>query len=620
MRLASFPFLLGVAACGFSGSGGMPDGPMNDAPALMPGEVDLAVDTVELWNVGAMNGTFVSTAGSASGSVEPIARVAGKLFLEIGDDQGPYDGTWASHPQPSQLVRTSLLAPPFANFVPGGPQTFVYWMTGEIKLEAGAQKIAIQTSPGALAFVDVLSADAKAELVHCSAAVADCSFTTAAVGWYPIRIGWKRPGGAGANLKLRGALGAGGLDDIDAATRLRAPLTSAQHAGSKTEASGIPRGFMSVEAAVMLDVDLPIDLRWGGNTFGLNDPSAGYRNSTQLRITEDATYEFALDADAGTSYRLWIDGEWVSAPAAYDYIANDVNPPLVAITRALKAGWHDVVIDAYDTRGNAGEVKSTYGKQGKGRAPATVQKTRPAIGAGPLMSSKTNPDPVRLASNATVSRTVAIATLATAAPDALAIDVSVTLKPRAWNGLQILVVPPGSTIAIPLTYDRSMLPDNQPAIVTGSLAKAALPAGTKAEGPWRIDVIHAANPQLDPSNVISAVEVHVHYAGGAGTVAPPFVSPSSTYTRMFKLAAEQELRNLYAETIKPAGSDIKLEIQTCTNEEGTSCAAAMSIEQLIERKPMARFAKVTATFTSDGFAVPILGKLTLRYLDASKVE
>jgi hypothetical protein len=620
MRLASFPFLLGVAACGFNGSEGMPDGPMNDGPPLMPGEVDLAVNTVELWNVGAMNGTFVSTAGSASGSVEPIARVAGKLFLEMDDDQGPYDGTWASHPQPSQLVRTSLLAPPFANFVPGGPQAFVYWMTGEIKLEAGAQKIAIQTSPGALAFVDVLSANAKAELVHCSAAMADCSFTTAAAGWYPIRIGWKRTGGQGANLQLRGALGGGELDDIDAATRLRAPLTTPQHRGSKTEAAGIPRGFMAVEAAVMLDVDLPIDLRWGGSTFGLNGPSTSYRNSTQLRITEDATYDFAIDADPGISYRLWIDGEWVSAAAAYDYITDNTDPPLTTISRALKAGWHDVVIDGYDTRGNNGAVKSTYGKQGKGRAPAELDKVRPAVGTAPLMSSETNTDPIQLASNATVSRTVDIAALATAAPDALAVDVSVALKPRAWNGLQILVVPPGSTTGIPLTYDRSMLRDNQSATVTGSLAKAALPAGTKAQGPWRVDVIHAANAQLDASNVISEVEVHAHYAGGAGTAAAPFVSPSSTYTRMFKLAAEQELRNLYAETIKPAGSDIKLEIQTCTDEEGTSCAAAMSIEQLIERKPMARFAKVTATFTSDGFAVPILGKLILRYLDASKVE
>jgi hypothetical protein len=201
------------------------------------------------------------------------------------------------------------------------------------------------------------------------------------------------------------------------------------------------------------------------------------------------------------------------------------------------------------------------------------------------------------------------------------VDIAVTMRPRAWTGLQLRVTPPGAAVALALPFESAGLTDNQSGTVTASLAKAAFATGTKAQGPWKVDVIHAANGQLNASNVVSEVQMHVHYAGAAGTTAAaPFVATTSTYTRMFKLDQPSELRNLYVEAIKPAGSDLKVEVQPCSDEAGGDCQAALSIEQLITTQPMTRYAKVTATFTSDGFAVPILGKLTLRYRDPSKAE
>lgn len=616
MRWASVPLCLGVlvgaTACGFGGSGGdAPDGGSPDGPPLMPGETDLVVDSVAKWNEGAAyQGTLVSTAGGAGGSVEPVARLGGKLFVEVDEEQGPYDGTWAVHPTPAQLVRTSFQAPTMNAPIPGAPQTFVYWWSGEVRLESGAQKIGVSISPGTLGFVDVLARDGTTELVHCPQSFPSCDVTAPAAGWYPVRMAWKRPGGSGSNFDLRYAA-TGDVANIDPA-RVRAPLVTAQHSGSRLEGFGIPRGFEANRYAVMIDDDKPMDLDWGGSTFGFGG-SASYRNLAQLRIPEDGTYDLVVDANGGSSHRVWLDGEWLTTATLLDYIDDNVDPPAQTFTRQLSAGWHDLIAEGYDTRGNNGNVVLTFGKSGGARAPLALAATRPALGVGPQMVTQLNATPVPLQSNAPVTRTVAISNLAATAPSALAVDVAVTLQPRAWNNLQIKIVPPDGA-AIPLVFDDSQLPDNQMGKVTGSLSKAALGATAKAQGTWTVEVTHAANAQLDGTNVISEVELHVYYAGGADIAGEKLVDASSTYTRMFKLDQPRELRNLLADAIKPPGTDLRFEVQACSDEAGTTCQAPLSVEQLVERRPMAQYAKVTATFLSNGYAVPILTKLALRFL------
>ncbi len=616
MRRASVPLCLGVlvgaTACGFGGSGGAgPDGGSPDGPPLLPGETDLVVDSVTEWNEGAAyQGTFVSTAGGAGGAVEPVARLGGKLFVEVDEEQGPYDGTWAVHPTPAQLVRTSFQAPSMNAAIPGAPQTFVYWWSGEVRLESGAQKIGVSVSPGTLGFVDVLSRDGKTELVHCPQTTASCDVTAPAADWYPVRMGWKRPGGTGSNFDLRHAV-TGNVADIDPA-RVRAPLVTAQHTGSRLEGFGIPRGFEANRYAVMIDDDKPMDLAWGGTTFGFGD-SASYRNLAQLRIPEDGSYDFVVDANGGSSHRVWLDGEWLTTPTSLDYLDDTVDPPAQTFTRQLSAGWHDLVAEGYDTRGNTGNVVLTFGKSGGARAPLALAATRPAIGVGPQLVTQLNAMPVALQSNAPVTRTLAISNLAAVAPSALAVDVAVTLQPRVWDGLQIKVIPPDGA-AIPLVFDDSQLPDDQLGKVTGSLSKAALGAAAKAQGTWTVEVTHAANTQLDGDNVVSEVELHVHYAGGADIAGDKLVDASSTYTRMFKLDQPRELRNLLADAIKPPGTDLRFEVQACSDEAGTTCQAALSVEQLVAQRPTAQYVKVTATFLSNGYAVPLLSKLALRIL------
>lgn len=616
MRRASVPLCLGVlvgaTACGFGGSSGeAPDGGSPDGPPLLPGETDLVVDSMAKWNEGAAyQGTFVSTAGGAGGSVEPVARLGGKLFVEVDEEQGPYDGTWGAHPTPAQLVRTSFQAPAMNAPIPGAPQTFVYWWSGEVRLESGAQKIGVSISPGTLGFVDVLSRDGKTELVHCPQSTASCDVTAPAAGWYPVRMGWKRPGGTGSNFDLRYAV-TGNVADIDPA-RVRAPLVTAQHTGSRLEGFGMPRGFEANRYAVMIDDDKPMDLDWGGTTFGFGS-SASYRNLAQLRIPEDGTYDLVVDANGGSSHRVWLDGEWLTTAALLDHFDDTVDPPAQTFTKQLSAGWHDLIAEGYDTRGNTGHVALTFGKSGGARAPLALAATRPAIGVGPQMVTQLNATPVALQSNAPVTRTLTISNLAAIAPSALAVDVAVTLQPRVWGGLQIKVIPPDGA-AISLVFDSSQLPDNQMGKVTGSLSRAALGAAAKAQGTWTVEVTHATNNQLNGNNVVSEVELHVHYAGGADIAGEKLVDASSTYTRMFKLDQPRELRNLLADAIKPPGTDLRFEVQACSDEAGTTCQAALSVEQLVAQRPTAQYAKVTATFLSNGYAVPILTKLALRTL------
>jgi hypothetical protein len=517
-------------------------------------------------------------------------------------------GTWASHPLIAQLNGRTVGVPLYAARPFGAPNDFILWMSGEMKLDAGAQKVAVLVSAGAAGFVDLL--DAKGvELVHCPSTQADCEVNAPAAGWYTVRAAWRKPGATATNFLLRWAP-SGTLNNVPT-DRLRAPLTSAQLTGSYLEGFAIPRGLRPFDGAVALDIDKPIDLTWNNNTFNLG-ASSSYRSATQLRITEQANYDLVLDASAGTSYRLWLDGEWLTAKAAFDYTADNIDPAPETISKTLSPGWHDLVLDGYDTRGTTGSVAFTIGMAGQARATPALAATRPAIGAAPRVSHAENTQSIQMIANVGVQRSLTVAPLAVSSPRALAVDVSVTMRPVVWTGVLIKVYPPGAASGIPLLFDDSTRVNNNIGEVDGSLNKLAL-GDVPAQGEWKVEVIHPNVGGINGGNTVSDVQLHVHYGIGPGVSATPLVPTSSTYSRVFVLDEASELRALLAETIKPAGTDIALSAQLCADAQGTSCQAALSAQQLADTKPTAQFVKVIVTFTSDGFAVPIVSRLVLRY-------
>jgi hypothetical protein len=609
MRWVVLPLLLGTA-CGFDGSGGVdgPDGPDGGIPDAMPDEVDVLLDSAEKMRMDAtMNGTFVSTAGGG-GSIEPVASLPQRLLLEIDDINGPYDGTWASRPtNAGQLVGRNVAAPLFAGVPRGAPNDFIAWLSGEIKLDAGAQKVALNVSGGASGFIDVL--DGATELVHCPSNQAECDVSAPAEGWYPVRLGWRKPPGVASNFQLRWASTGAPSNNIPV-ERLRAPMHTAQLAGSRLDGFVVPRGLRPVEGAVNL-ASAPIALSWNNDTFGLGQ-SSSYRTTTQLRIAEAGSYELRIDGNAGSSYRLWLDGEWASLASRFDYVPDEVNPAPETITRTLAAGWHDVILEGYDTRGTTGTVAFTFGKAGASSAAPALTATRPAIGAAPRVAHGQNLQPQQLMANGAIQRSVNIATLAAVSPMALAVDVTVVMRPVLWNGVTMKVYPPGSATGIPLTFDASTRNNNNVGEVDGSLNKAML-GDVPAQGEWKVEIFHPMAGGLGAANTVSDVQLHVHYAGGAGVGTPPLVPTTSTYARMFALGKTSALHGILAETIKPAGTGVALSAQICADALGTSCQPAISAEQVASDKPPAQFVKVIATFTSDGFAVPILSKLVLRH-------
>lgn len=608
MHVLSWCLIASIVGCSFpepkeedgSGSGG---------PAF--DEADLVLSTAaELRQNGTFTDTFLYDLGGGLGTVEPIARVPGKLLIEIDDDGGAFDGTWASKPPRSMMQRHSLMTPSFSQAPRGAPANFNAWFFGEMRLDAGAQKVGVVTATNAIAFVDLLGPDGD-PLVHCTAA--ECDVTAPAAGWYTVRAGWRRPATAlDTTFSLRWSYLGGPI--FVAADRLRTPLHTVELTGSRIDGFSLPRSFSSLENATVLDTEKPIDLAWSGSLLGLGT-SSSYRSLTQLRVAESGAYDFVLDADSGTSYRFWLDGEWESSPARFDYVADVNDPPPETISRTLSAGWHDVVLEGYDTRGNNGEVKAFFGKQGQATEAPNLVLTRPAIGIAPQQDTRLNSEPIQMIAGTAVSRDIVVDGLSPGNPGALAIDVWLVLKPREWDGLTIHIVPPGSSARIPLIFDSSQLIDNQVSVVSGSLRKDRFGANDKAHGIWRVEVTHPnAGGVIDATNQVAEVKLDVHYAGSAGSVtAPPLVSSTSIYTRIISLDQERELRGLFVEAIKPAGTDVQLSAQLCSDASGSNCSSALSVREIADEKPKARYVKVTATFTSDGFAVPILTKLTLRY-------
>lgn len=611
MRLVFLGLMFGAAACGFDGSGGG-DGPTPDGgpPGPKDDEVDIVISSrAELGKDATHTDTFVS-GDDAVGTVEPTARVPGKLLIEIDDEGGAFDGTWASKPARNTMQRHALMTPAFSQAPKGAEANFNAWFSGEMRLDAGTQKIGVTTATNAIAFVDLLGPDGNS-LVHCIAA--ECDVTAPTAGWYTVHAGWRRPANAlDTTFTLRWSVN--GTPSSIPLDRLRTPLHTTELVGSRIEGSSQARGFGTLEDATLVDVDKPIDLTWGGSLLGLS-VNASYRSSTQLRVTDRGMYDFILDGDAGASYRLWVDGEWMSSAASFDYRSDQTNPPAETVSKMLSEGWHDVVLEGYDTRGDNGEVKFLFGKQGQATEAPPLALTRPAIGVAPQMSVKTNINPVQMIAGTPVSRDVIVDGLAPNNPTALGVDVLVALKPREWDGLLVHVTPPGSTERIPLIIETSQLPDNANGMVSGSLRKDRFGTNDKAHGAWRVEVTHPnAGGTIDATNRVTEVVLHVHYAGAAGsTTATPLVSTTSTYSKMIRLPEATQLRGLFSDAITPAGTSVALSAQVCSDMSETGCGNEISAEEVASAKPMAQFVKITTTFTSDGFAVPILKKLTLRH-------
>jgi hypothetical protein len=65
------------------------------------------------------------------------------------------------------------MTPPFVNNKPppgAAAAGFVAWFSGEVRLDAGVQRVALAVSSGALSFLDILRSDGTV-LVHCTAAL-----------------------------------------------------------------------------------------------------------------------------------------------------------------------------------------------------------------------------------------------------------------------------------------------------------------------------------------------------------------------------------------------------------------------------------------------------------------
>jgi hypothetical protein len=610
MRLA--PWFLFLAACGFKGGAGT-DGPPDGPPPLSDKEEDFSLDTAA--ELGSVTAGFTDTFASPAGTVEPVAFLPGSLLIEI--DNGPilYDNSWATHPALSQIDRRGFMTPSFANTPPpGAGNGFASWFSGEVRMEAGAQKLAVPTGiNGGLAFVDVLGRDG-AVMVHCASTSAECAVTSPAAGWYPIRMGWRRLTTNTNSLQLQWAVGADPLVELDAATRLRTRVHSAELAGARVDGFDTPRSLNHVVNATALSTVQPLGLNWGPSLFGLGTGSPSYRSVAQLRITEAGSYDVGLDGNAGTSYRMWLDGEWVTAATAFNYVADNVDPPLEVVTRPLSVGWHEVVVEAFDTRGTVGTLAFTVGKAGLARAVPAATNVRPVIGKSPLVATVGNGNAIALLAGMPVSRTLTVPSLATVSPNASAVDVGLRLTPKQWTGLQVLVYPPGVTSGIPLTFDSTTLPNDQIGDIQGSLSKAAL-GNVPAQGDWKIEVIHPNVGGVNAGNTLASVRVNVLYPGGpgvAGTV--DMIARDSTYSSMISLSGEHELHALFADLTTSTGCSATLSAQICSDASGTSCQAALTPAELAAAKPRAQFVKVSVAFTSDGLAVPALDKLTLRYL------
>jgi hypothetical protein len=442
--------------CGFGGGGGSADaGP--DGPGK--GNKDFVADTAEELGLGTFTDSYV-WAGAGKAVVEPVAWLYGEWLVDIDDASGPYNGTWASRPT-TGLARHGLMLPPFpvGKTPPGATaNNYILWISGEIQLDSGAQRLGLAVSNNALVFADVLNPNGTV-LAHCTDAAA-CTLTPAAAGWYGFRLGWKRPGNAtGDVLEVQWAKGADTLADLPA-SRARTRLSSAELKGWRIDGFEAPRSTNHVDKAVALNVVEPLALDWRPQLLGLSGGSPGYANAGQLRIPEDGLYDFRVTPDNNASYRLKLDGEWVTA-------ATKLNPQLAGglpedvLNKTLTAGWHDVVLEGYEDGGTANRLRLTFGKHGETLASPLAANVRPLLSVVTAVSAGANLTTLLLRRNDVVQQPITVAAIDVAnPPKATAVDVWLRLRPKSWTGTTIKLYPPGAATGIPLSFTGITLVDD----------------------------------------------------------------------------------------------------------------------------------------------------------------
>lgn len=592
------------AACGFGGSDGPSDGPP-------PGEKETVLDSLGDFNDGSP--VVANVTVTEAGTIEPKAWLPGLLLAEISGNNVNF-GTWAMKPTRAQMLNVGIMAPPFdGNQRPPGVvgSDYTLWFSGEVKLDAGAQKLALSTAANATTFAEILNSDG-AVLATCNQST-QCNVTAPAAGWYVLHMGWRHPINAPNNsFELQWATGAGPLLPIGT-ERLRVATHEPAMAGWLVEGHEFQRSISHLNHGTALNYEEPFSLTWRPGLLGLDGDGASpsYRNAGQLRILDGGDYDFTVTAQSEAAYRLWIDGEWMTKASAWDPQPSGVKTEKV--TAALAPGWHDVVLEGYEQAGTSNSVSFTYGKSGQAAiAPAPLQ-ARPLLSPTTQLTTGTNFNTLQLEKGVTVSEALTVSTVVNA-PAATAIDVWLRLTPKVWAGLDVKLKPPGATAAIPLSISTDGLIDDATGDVHASLPMARL-GNAPVSGNWTIEVTHPdAGDNLGSSNTLSRARLTVHYKG-APTVGTPIkqIAETGRYVRALSLDKPRELRGIVVTGAQPQGATIAASLQTCSDAAATSCDAPLTAAQLAEQKPTAQHVKLTVDFTSDGHASPILDKLALRY-------
>lgn len=199
--------------------------------------------------------------------------------------------------------------------------------------------------------------------------IASQPLAVARAGWYPIRVAYAQNGGDSRFLLslIESDTTRRAID----ATRLRARVTDAPGViafGFDGQAFATARGETALAGpASAFGIGAPpFDLAMRSDFFSL-------RYAGQLRVDAEGDYELAVDigSDADDGFRLWIDHDIVAS-----YWAG--LPDQRTVTMHLAAGWHDLIVDYSEARGNAQLAVTLAG------APIDPAHLRPAIAGGLL--------------------------------------------------------------------------------------------------------------------------------------------------------------------------------------------------------------------------------------------
>ena len=477
--------------------------------------------------------------------------------------------------------------------------TFSMWVEGEIQLAAGSNALAF--AAGEIGFLDIApphTHDFTQVATSRGGGVTAATYTAAAAGWYPFRIGLTHTAN---NYTLQLQIANRGILRTDIRTR-------------GDQVRGLMRtvfdhqmiGTGAVATVAQVDENDAINTNFAALPPGApGNDNWSARWAGQVYVMLPGAFQFQATSDDGNA--MSIAGSNVTADH-WDYGDGHAGSQ-TKVTATLDPGWRDIVLDYNQV--NSDKNMSLIVASGPELAGGTWPKARlrSVEPRGNRLVTAANLTDATIHDNSTSMGGVSMVTLAGYTNEApTQLDMLVPVNDSHNDQLKFVVTnPAGATMTVNPTNN----PGNGDQVFHFTVTSQAL-LGTTVSGNWTMTVTDTSSSGGGGDSTLEGFYVTMHTQNGLDQIAPQGVW-RWTGDLTTSVASIDDID--WAERVPSGGTAAMVQIRSCDMDK---CAdnppwSDALVRHMAPAIAMKRYLQIQVTLISDGTSESEVDSLTLAY-------